>query len=124
MKELQTIIQESYESLPTMPGLYKDLAALLQKVNSVLLEQGLELVDENSLCELILKTNPKARFEKEFRLQSGEIIQAVRLFFQKNFIPSIDEAVRLELQERISTILLGNMPNEDGWFLKSNIMPK
>ena len=124
MKELQTIIQESYESLPTMPGLYKDLGALLQKVNGVLFEQGLEPVDENSLCEFILKTNPKARFEKEYRLQSGEIIQAVRLFFQKNFIPSIDEAVRLELQERISTILLGNMPNEDGWFLKSNIMPK
>lgn len=124
MKELQTIIQESYESLPTMQGLYKDLGNLLQKVNNVLLEQGSETIDMDSLCDLILRTNPKARFEKEYRLQSGEIIQAVRLFFQKNFIPSIDEAVRIELQERISSILLSNMPNEDGWFIKSNIMPK
>ncbi len=124
MKELQAIIQESYESLPTMPGLYKELGALLQKVNDALLEQGSEIIDVDSLCDFIVKTNPKARFEKEYRLQSGEIVHAVRLFLQKNFIPSIDEAVRIELQERISSILLSNMPNEDGWFLKSLIMPK
>ena len=124
MKELQTIIQESYESLPAMPGLYKNLGTLLQKVNDVLLEQGSETIDMDSLCEFILKTNPRARFEKEYRLQSGEIIQAVRLFFQKNFIPSIDESVRIELQEKISSILLSKLPNDDGWFLKSQIMPK
>ena len=124
MKELQTIIQESYESLPTMPGLYKNLGTLLQKVNDSLLEQDSETIDIDSLCDYILKANPKARFEKEYRLQSGEIIQAVRLFFQNRFIPSIDEAVRIELQERISSILLSNMPNEDGWFLKSLIMSK
>lgn len=124
MKELQTIIQESYESLPTMPGLYKDLGTLLQKVNDALLEQGSETIDMDSLCDFLLKTNPKARFEKEYHLQSGEIIQAVRLFFQKNFIPSIDESVRIELQEKISSILLSKLPNDDGWFLKSQIMPK
>jgi len=124
MKELQIIIQESYESLPTMPGSYKNLGTLLQNVNGALLEQGMETIDLDSLCDFILKINPKARIEKEYRLQSGEHIQAVRLLFQKNFIPSIGEELRVELQERISTILLSNMLNEDGWFLKSQIMPK
>ncbi len=124
MKELQTIIQESYESLPTMPGMYKDFEALLQEVNNALIEQGSEAIEKESLCDFILKTNPKARFEREYRLQSGETTQAVRLFFQKNFLPSIDETVRVELQEKKSSILLSNMPNDDGWFLKSLIMPK
>lgn len=124
MKELPIIIQEGYESLPTMPGLYKNLDILLQNVNNALLEQGSEAIDMNFLCDFILKTNPKARIEMEYRLQSGEIIPAARIFFQKNFIPTIDETVRIELREKISSILLSSMPNEDGWFLKSQIMPK
>lgn len=83
MKELLIIIQECYESLPTMPGLYKNLDILLQNVNNALLEQGSEAIDMNFLCDFILKTNPKARIEMEYRLQSGEIIPLHTHLFSK-----------------------------------------
>ena len=122
-EQLIIIVEKCYEELPSLPGLYKNLDTLLDNVNDSLVKEKQEKISMQELCDTIFQNYPKAKFVDKYLLQNGNIITAVRILFKRKVLPNLSEKVISELRKRIATILYSKLPSEDGWFLKSQIIP-
>ena len=124
MKDLNAIVLESYDQLLTLPGNYREFSVLLQEVNTTLQKEGLEKINEDQLCEVILQINPKAKFEKEYKL-GEDLVLAVRINPSSAIrsVPELSNEEKSALREKISSIILSSIPEVNGWYSMAQINP-
>lgn len=124
MKDLNAIVLESYDQLLTLPGNYREFSVLLQEVNTTLQKEGLEKINEDQLCEVILQINPKAKFEKEYKLGEN-LVLAVRINPSSAIrsVPELSNEEKSALREKISSIILSSIPEVNGWYSMAQINP-
>lgn len=83
MNDINSIIKKCYYALPSLSGGYKKFSKLLEQVNKSLVKEDIGTITDSYLKQCILKINPKARFESEYRLEGNSLL-AVRIVFPDN----------------------------------------
>jgi len=124
MEELKTIVLESYDQMLTLPGNYRELGSLLKDVNKKLQDVNMEQLNEEQLCDVIRQINPRAKFENEYR-RGEELVSAVRINTSSASrpVPELSNEDRMCIREEVSSIILENLPDLDGWYPMVKIGP-